>query len=198
MRRIDYPLLKSLISAIRSLRALSGRCGSTHGESDARAEEPVLPPFSRNLRLFPGSCTQLRKLVARLGRGGRTWTASIKVNRRRVASGAAAFVPSVHVADDGLVAVTYHDFRSNDAAAGVPTDYWAAHCHANCSTAASWTEETHVAAPFDMEKAPDTERGEFLGDYAGLASVGNAFTPFFAQAAAATDESDLYFARVAP
>jgi len=31
-----------------------------------------------------------------------------------------------------------------------------------------------------MEKAPDTERGEFLGDYAGLASVGDAFTPFFA------------------
>jgi hypothetical protein len=86
------------------------------------------------------------------------------------------FVPSVHVADDGVVAVTYYDFRSSDAAAGVPTDYWAAHCHANCSSAASWTEETHIAGPFDMEKAPDTERGEFLGDYAGLASVGNAFT----------------------
>jgi hypothetical protein len=58
-------------------------------------------------------------------------------------------------------------------------------------------EETHVAGPFDMEKAPDTERGEFLGDYAGVASVGNALTPFFAQAAAAADQSDVYFARVA-
>jgi hypothetical protein len=130
--------------------------------------------------------------------GGLTWTAPIKVNQTPVASGAAAFVPSVHVADNGVVAVAYYDFRNNDDAEGVPTDYWAAHCHASCSSEASWTEETHVAGPFDMEKAPNTERGKFLGDYAGLASVRNAFTPFFAQAAAATDQSDVYFARVTP
>jgi hypothetical protein len=130
--------------------------------------------------------------------GGVTWNTPIKVNQTPVASGAAAFVPSVHVADDGVVAVSYYDFRSNDDAAGVPTDYWTVHCHATCSSAASWAEESHVAGPFDMEQAPDTERGEFLGDYAGLASVGNAFTPFFAQATGATDESDIWFARVAP
>ena len=129
--------------------------------------------------------------------GGLTWSTPIKVNQTPVESGAAAFVPSVYVADDGVVAVSYYDFRDNDEADGVPTDYWAAHCHTSCASHASWAEETHVAGPFDMENAPDTERGEFLGDYAGLSAVGNAFAPFFAQAANTVDESDIYFANVA-
>jgi hypothetical protein len=136
--------------------------------------------------------------VARLGHGGRTWTAPIKVNQTPVASGPAAFVPSVHVADDGVVAVTYYDFRSNDAAAGVPTGYWAAHCHANCSSAASWAEETHVAGPFDMEKAPTPSAASSSATTPGSPRLATRSRPFFAQAATATDESDIYFARVAP
>ena len=40
-----------------------------------------------------------------------------------------AFTPSVDVAADGTVAVTYYDFRNNDAAAPLWTDYWIVHCH---------------------------------------------------------------------
>ncbi len=111
--------------------------------------------------------------------GGLTWSAPVKVNQ--TPSGAAAFTPSVHVAADGTVAVTYYDFRNNTSAPGVPTDYWLVHCHSttDCTNPANWAE-THVAGPFDIETAP-VSRGFFLGDYEALASVGNSFVPFFIQ-----------------
>jgi hypothetical protein len=113
--------------------------------------------------------------------GGLTWSAPVKVNR--TTNGAAAFTPSVHVAADGTVAVTYYDFRNNTPAAGALADYWIAHCHAgstDCANPANWAE-SHVAGPFDVESAP-VARGYFLGDYQGLASVGNTFVPFFIRA----------------
>ena len=109
--------------------------------------------------------------------GGLTWSAPIKVNQ--TTNGAAAFTPSVKVAADGTVAVTYYDFRDNTAAQGVPTDYWVVHCHSICTAPANWSE-THVAGPFDIETSPFVG-GYFLGDYQGLASSGNEFKPFFIQ-----------------
>jgi hypothetical protein len=103
----------------------------------------------------------------------------VKVNQ--TPGSADAFTPSVEVAADGTVGVAFYDFRNNTSAAGVPTDYWLAHCHADCgSSAASWSE-THVAGSFDIETAP-VSRGYFLGDYEGLTSDGNDFLPFFIQA----------------
>jgi hypothetical protein len=111
-------------------------------------------------------------------------------------NGAAAFTPSVHVAADGTVAVTYYDFRNNTPAAGVPTDYWLAHCHADCTNTANWSE-THVAGPFDIEIAP-VARGYFLGDYQGLASTGNAFAPFFilGNTGNTANRTDAFFTKV--
>lgn len=109
--------------------------------------------------------------------GGLTWTAPVKINQ--TTNNAAAFTPSVEVAANGTVAVTYYDFRNNTPASGVPTDYWIVHCHATCTNAANWSE-THVAGPFDIETAP-VARGFFLGDYEGLATFGNVFAPFFIQ-----------------
>jgi hypothetical protein len=109
--------------------------------------------------------------------GGLTWSAPVKVNL--TPNGAAAFTPSVDVAADGTVAVTYYDFRNNTPAAGALTDYWLAHCHpaTDCTNLANWSE-AHVAGSFDIEIAP-VARGYFLGDYEGLTSIGNAFAPFF-------------------
>ena len=62
--------------------------------------------------------------------------------RHRAAATAAdqqAFVAGVHVAANGTVAVTYYDFRNNDAGTGVPTDYWIVHCHADCTITSSWS-----------------------------------------------------------
>ena len=49
-----------------------------------------------------------------------------------------AFTPSVDVAADGTVAVTYYDFRNNTPTpATLPTDYFVVHCHRrDCTNAA--------------------------------------------------------------
>ena len=109
--------------------------------------------------------------------GGFTWSPAVKINQ--TTNNAAAFTAAVHVAADGTLGVTYYDFRNNTPAAGVPTDYWLVHCHADCTNSGNWSE-THVAGSFDMETAPFA-RGFFVGDYEGLTNVGNAFLPFFVQ-----------------
>jgi hypothetical protein len=119
--------------------------------------------------------------------GGFTWTAPIKVNQTpssSIAGNQQAFVPNIRVAGDGTVAVTYYDFRNNDANPGVPTDYWIVHCHSACSDAANWGEEGRLSsASFDIEQAPAARGpfGYFLGEYQGLTSIGNSFLPVFIQ-----------------
>jgi hypothetical protein len=109
--------------------------------------------------------------------GGNTWSAPIKVNltpSNADPDNEQAFTGSVHVADDGTVAVSYFDFRNNVTGDGVATtDHWVVHCHAaseNCASAASWNEETRATTvSFDMRQTPFA-RGWFVGDYMGLAS----------------------------
>jgi hypothetical protein len=117
---------------------------------------------------------------------GQTWSMPIRVNQTPRSSSAAnqqAFVPGVHVAADGTVAVTYYDFRNNDASAGVPTDYWIVHCHASCSDPDSWSgnESRLTTTSFDIEQAPAARGpfGYFLGEYEGLTNIGNRFVPVF-------------------
>jgi hypothetical protein len=117
---------------------------------------------------------------------GKTWSMPIKVNqtpRSATAANQQAFVPAVHVSADGTVAVTYYDFRNNDANPGVPTDYWIVHCHASCTDPASWSgnENRLTTSSFDIEQAPAARGpfGYFLGEYQGLTNIGNRFVPLF-------------------
>lgn len=132
--------------------------------------------------------------------GGRTWSTPIKVNQTPPLGNLndQAFTPSVHVAADGTVGVSYYDFRFNTAGGGTATDHFLAHCHAACTSAASWVgNETRVTpTSFDSRRAP-VARGFFLGDYVGLDNIGNRFTPFFTQTTA-TDRANEYFATVGP
>ena len=125
--------------------------------------------------------------------GGLTWSPVVKINA--TPAGAAAFTPSVRVAADGTVAVTYYDFRNNTAAPGLPTDYWIVHSHDGGGT---WAEE-HIAGPFDMLTAP-VAGGLFLGDYQGLTSLGNVFVPFFIQTNSGNtaNRTDAFAATAAP
>jgi hypothetical protein len=108
--------------------------------------------------------------------GGRSWSEPQKVNQ--TPSGTftdQAFEPAVHVNGDGVVAVTYYDFRNDVAEDGeLTTDHWIVHSHDGGD---SWTED-HLAGPFDMHQAPYA-RGYFVGDYQGLDSQGAAFRPLF-------------------
>jgi hypothetical protein len=118
--------------------------------------------------------------------GGRSWSPAIKVNRtppNADEDNEQAFTPSVHVADDGTVSVSYYDFRNNVTGDGVATtDHWAVHCHPsseNCASAASWDEETRATTTsFDMRRAPFA-RGWFVGDYVGLNSRDDEFVSTF-------------------
>lgn len=124
--------------------------------------------------------------------GGLTWSAPIKANASP--EGVTAFTPSVEVAADGTVAVTYYDLRNNDDAAALPTDYWIRY-----SDGGTWSPEEHVAGSFDLTSAPFA-RGYFLGDYAGLASSGNSFVLVFAETNSANtaNRTDMFATTATP
>ncbi len=128
--------------------------------------------------------------------GGLSWTAPVRVNL--TPAGVAAFNPSVRVAADGTVGVTYYDFRNHTSgSAALETDYFIVHSHDGGGT---WQETRITPAPFNMRKAPLTERGYFLGDYEGLAAVGigSDLRPFFAQSGTAPNTSDVFTTSVGP
>ena len=123
--------------------------------------------------------------------GGKTWSTPVDVTQ--TGPGNHSFNGTVEVAADGTVAVLYYDFRNNTAAPGVPTDVWLTHSHDGGVT---WTEQ-HVYGPFDMENAP-VARGWFLGDYQGMAAIGNDLMLFFSVATAANDSADVIAIRAHP
>jgi hypothetical protein len=118
-------------------------------------------------------------VLSRSTDGGLTWSTPIKVNRTPV--NVAAFTPSVDVSANGTVAVTYYDFRNNTPdPATLPTDYFIVHSHDHGVTFGDELRLTPTS--FDMREAPDAG-GFFVGDYEGLANVGNVFVNLFVRAA---------------
>jgi hypothetical protein len=133
--------------------------------------------------------------------GGLTWSNPIKVNQTPTnipAGNQQAFTPSVAVAANGTVAITYYDFRNPDGiTSGLPADYWITHADANFTNPSSWQSENRLTdASFNMENAP-VANGLFLGDYQGLAAGGNGLNSFyalFAQAGSGSaDPSNMFF-----
>jgi hypothetical protein len=115
-------------------------------------------------------------LVSHSDDGGLNWSAPDKINQ--TPSGTftdQAFEPTIHVNDQGVVAVSYYDFRNDVADDGMlTTDHWIVHSH---DGGATWTED-HLAGPFDLHQTPYA-RGYFVGDYQGLDSQGSAFRALF-------------------
>ena len=125
--------------------------------------------------------------------GGLTWSEPVKVNQTPVA--APAFTPNVAVLADGAVGVTYYDLRSDTPdPATLPASYWLAACRAACHEAAAWSENL-IAEAFDVDEAPRTTQGYFLGDYQGLVANGLTFLMAFVQSDGGPDRpSDVWFA----
>ncbi len=105
--------------------------------------------------------------------GGLTWSTPTRVNSNPQVT---AFTPQVHVRADGVIGVTFYDFRS-ESGTGTNTDYWLARSADGGNT---WSE-TRVAATFTLANAPVVSGAYFLGDYMGLTSAGTAFLPFYAR-----------------
>jgi hypothetical protein len=139
--------------------------------------------------------------------GGLTWSTPIKVNLTPAGipiGNQQAFTPSVEVADDGTIGVTYYDYR-NDVPLEPPswTDYWFVRCEPrsrDCSDPASWTGERRLTPDsFDLLQAARAEVGGsalMVGDYMGLARDGNDFLALFIQSFAG-DPGSVYFTRLA-
>lgn len=131
--------------------------------------------------------------------GGFTWSTPVRINQTPDdpvnARNTQAFIPAVHVADDGAVGVSYYDFRNNSEGGGTDTDLWLVHCHGGCTEPGNWSE-THVTGPFDSRLAP-VARGFFLGDYVGLTADESDFLSVhtLTGGVGATDE---WFARIGP
>ena len=121
--------------------------------------------------------------------GGSTWSDPIRVNKTPLnipAANRQAFLPSIAVARNGAIAVSYYDFRFNDTSPGLLTNRWIVQCHASSTSAPSapacWGDEIRLTdKSFDMEDVPIGPYGLFLGDYFGLASTGDDFVAVFAQ-----------------
>jgi hypothetical protein len=125
--------------------------------------------------------------------GGLTWSVPIRVNRTPLdipPANRQAFFPSIAVAEDGTIGVSYYDFRFNDANPGLPTDRWLVLCHPSSASPATnpanWGNEVRLTdSSFNMEavvaKIVNMKDRFFIGDYFGLATAGNDFVSVFIQ-----------------
>jgi hypothetical protein len=141
--------------------------------------------------------------------GGSTWSQPIQINQTPDTTPAGdrqAFTPSIAVAADGTVAVTYYDFRFNNPEPGLPTDYWMVtanpHGPGGLTNPASWQHEIRLTdRSLNMENADRIPAnqfypGYFLGDYQGLTSSGNDFLAIFGQALSTRNSSEIFFRRI--
>ena len=119
--------------------------------------------------------------------GGKSWSTPKDVTATPTSTH--SFNQAVEVTSDGTVAVSYYDFRNNDAttrADGLPTDVWLTESH---DGGATWSEQRAYGS-FDMEHAP-LAGGWFLGDYQGLAAIDRDLIMFFSVSTAAEDSADV-------
>jgi hypothetical protein len=142
------------------------------------------------------SSSSSKILFSRSTDRGVTWTAP-KAVKTLATQG---FVPSLAVSGDGTVGVTYYDFRSDRPNDGqLTTDVWFAFSR---DRGEHW-QEAHLAGPFDILTAPESESsgvaGLFVGDYEGFAGLpASEFAAVFSvsKPLARSGPSDVVFARI--
>jgi BNR repeat-like domain len=104
-------------------------------------------------------------VLSRSTDGGRHWSTPTIVSHH---DSAQSFNHAVEVAHDGELAVLYYDDARNDEAAGIPTDVYLRHSDDQGRT---WSDP-QLLTSFDFANAP-IARGYFVGDYQGLAAIGD-------------------------
>jgi hypothetical protein len=122
--------------------------------------------------------------------GGRTWSAPSPV----VQETAQAFLPTLAVAGDGRLGVTWFDLRDAAAGPGLGTAVWAG---VSADHGRTWRSR-RLDRPFDLRAAPvATGEGPFIGDYEGLAGLPTGFAAAWVRTTAAgtLQRTEIAFAR---
>jgi hypothetical protein len=103
--------------------------------------------------------------------GGNTWSIPATISNSGTAQ---AFTPSIAVAANGKIGISYYDLRNATLLSNPGlTDTWFTSCSAVCAKAASWSEvKLDATGGFDMRTAPLTASGYFVGDYESIAPSG--------------------------
>lgn len=119
---------------------------------------------------------------------GLTWNAPEAI----VTSNSAILTPTMAVSPEGIIGVTYYDFRNDEPSTDgdasdepMTTDVWFAHL----DTGSDMWEETHLAGPFDRRLLPDLPAWQ----YHGLVPLPDGFAASFMLA---EPSYDVYFARI--
>ena len=117
--------------------------------------------------------------------GGRNWSLPVRINKTPPNSNPLrqqVFVPSIEVASNGTLIVTYYDFRLDTDNGKEAADHWAIFCdskHDDCWRPSNWGGERRLTRQsFDVLQAPQAG-GYFLGDYMGLVAARNIVYPAF-------------------
>ena len=120
---------------------------------------------------------------------GATWSTPAEVNGDTLVQ---AFTPTLNVSVAGVIAVSYFDLRNaHYLKTALLTDAWIV-----TSADGMLFTENHLSGPFDLQLAPDTAEGYFLGDYQGMINNGVIFQPLYAQTnqGATSVSTDVFFA----
>jgi Neuraminidase (sialidase) len=161
--------------------------------SDERPRTDNLYLVWQDARFTGGERDQIA--FSRSTNGGRTWSTPVRVSSNLDTQ---AFTPSVDVADDGTIAVTYYDFSADTVASPtLDTQYWVT---TSADGGETWSDREEITdGAFDMRSAPFA-RGFFTGDYEGLESAGNDFIPFvsIANTGNTANPTDVFSTRVTP
>ena len=107
---------------------------------------------------------------------GLSWSPAVQVNQ---APNVQAFAPAIAVTANGRIAVTYYDFRNDNADPSVLlTNYWRI---TSTDGGHTW-QEIPLSSSFDLRTAPQTGLGYMVTDYEGLAASDESFLAFFVAA----------------
>jgi hypothetical protein len=169
--------------------------------------DPAVDPANGNLylvwqdnRFGNGAVDQIAFSMSK--NGGKTWTKAIEINQTPKVQAnrlrEAAFLPTIAVTADGVLAATYYDFR-NDDATGELADQFVVFCDPaakNCAKEKNWGREQRLTEDsFDIRDAPTATAGDFLGDYMGLTAAGAELHPAYG-IADGPDESSIYTRKI--
>lgn len=127
--------------------------------------------------------------------GGQEWGGPTVVTHNRSAQ---PFLPSLAVAGNGTVGITYYDLRNDELGdEGLTTDVYLAHSRDHGRT---WSER-HLAGPFDLRTSMFREQpsnGLWVGEYHGIDGLPHGFAAAFglAKPEAVEGANDVFFAQV--